>query len=215
MSQRTVRFKEAIFNIQVRMNYYVDVDVIKIIEDKIRRRRNNTNVQDINLQKLKIYLKQLNLTQYYELAPFILYKIKNGVESKFDLPIEKFLEMFQITLFYYDVVKNKICPNRQGFLSEYFLCYKFSELLGLNEYKEYFGLTFKNAYNKKERKIHENIWSELVKYLKKDQAIKVLQNSLLFNSKIESWRSSLWKPPHGTLVKKGWTDIIAINDVPM
>jgi hypothetical protein len=159
--KRSNRFKEILSTIQAKEHIDIPNNVLNAIEDEINK-ENNLNRIDIDVAKIRFYLKKLSLTQYYDHIPNILKKI-NGIKA-ITIPIEiedKFLEMFQTIQEPFETVRKQVCPLRQSFLSYHFVFYKFCELLDLHEYKHCFTLLKSNE----KLKIQDEIWKGICKIL--------------------------------------------------
>jgi hypothetical protein len=111
------------------------------ILDKVILEANKERIQDLNLlteDKIKKYLKRLNLNDYYDNVIAIINRI-NG-RPPFTLTAEiqdKIKLMFQQIQDPYEKYKPK---TRKNFLSYSYTLHKFFQILGLHEFAKYFPL---------------------------------------------------------------------------
>jgi len=95
-------------------------------------------LDEITHAKIRGLLKKLRLNKYYEHVPYIT-NILNGIRAP-NMPQE--LEE-QLRIMFKDIQKpfDDNCPSeRKNFLSYSYVLYKFCELLGADEYLQYFPL---------------------------------------------------------------------------
>lgn len=113
----------------------------------------------VDQEKIRGYLKKLNLTKYYEHSCYIICRLNGKQPPTFGPDIEdKLKKMFR------DIQQPfiEVCPkNRKNFLSYSYVLHKFCELLELDEYKEYFPLL------KSREKLHQQdlIWKGICQKL--------------------------------------------------
>jgi hypothetical protein len=96
------------------------------------------NLEEITHAKIRGLLKKLRLNKYYEHVPYIT-NILNGIKAP-NMPQE--LEE-RLRIMFKDIQKpfDDNCPTeRKNFLSYSYVLYKFCELLGEDEYLQYFPL---------------------------------------------------------------------------
>lgn len=152
--KRMNHFNECIAQFQGKESTEVPQEVFDKLILEIKKER-ITNLATLTPLKIRKYLKKLKLNKFYEHVPHILYRI-NGVPP----PVlskqleEKLRLMFKDIQSPFREVKPK---KRKNFLSYSYVLYKFLELLGFDEYKEYFPLL------KDREKLYETdtIWSKL------------------------------------------------------
>lgn len=111
------------------------------ILDKVILEAKKERIQDLNVlteEKVKRYLKKLNLNDYYDNVIGIINRINSRPPFRLTSEIEdKIKTMFQQIQDPYEKFKP---PNRKNFLSySYTLC-KFFQILGLHEFAKYFPL---------------------------------------------------------------------------
>lgn len=111
------------------------------ILDKVILEAKKERIQDLNMlteEKVKRYLKKLNLNEYYDNVIGIINRINSRPPFRLTSEIEdKIKTMFQQIQDPYEKFKP---PNRKNFLSySYTLC-KFFQILGLHEFAKYFPL---------------------------------------------------------------------------
>jgi hypothetical protein len=111
------------------------------ILDKVILEAKKERIQDLNVlteDKVKKYLKKLNLNDYYDNIIGIINRINGRPPFRLTSEIEdKIKTMFQQIQDPYEKFKP---PNRKNFLSySYTLC-KFFQILGLHEFAKYFPL---------------------------------------------------------------------------
>lgn len=96
------------------------------------------DLEEITHTKIRSLLKKLRLNKYYEHVPYIT-NILNGIKAP-SMPVE--LEEY-LRIMFKDIQRpfDENCPTeRKNFLSYSYVLYKFCELLGEDEYLQYFPL---------------------------------------------------------------------------
>jgi len=110
------------------------IDNLRIELKKIKIKK----LEDITHAKIRSLLKKLKLNKYYEHVPYIT-NILNGITApKMPQELEE-----RLRIMFKDIQApfEKHCPpERKNFLSYSYVLYKFCELLGEDEYLEYFPL---------------------------------------------------------------------------
>lgn len=111
------------------------------ILDKLILEANKERIQDLNTlteEKVKRYLKKLNLNEYYDNVIGIINRINGRPPFKLTPEVEdKIKTMFQQIQEPYEKFK----PNgRKNFLSYSYTLHKFFQILGLHEFATYFPL---------------------------------------------------------------------------
>jgi len=110
------------------------IDNLRIELKKIKIKK----LEDITHAKIRSLLKKLKLNKYYEHVPYIT-NILNGINApKMPQELEE-----RLRIMFKDIQApfEKNCPpERKNFLSYSYVLYKFCELLGEDEYLEYFPL---------------------------------------------------------------------------
>lgn len=111
------------------------------ILDKIIVEANKERIQDLNTlteDKIKRYLKKLNLNDYYDNVIGIIGRINGRPPFTLTVEIEdKIKSMFQQIQKPYEKFKP---PGRKNFLSYSYTLHKFFQILGLHEFAKYFPL---------------------------------------------------------------------------
>jgi len=135
--KRENHFNEWISQFQAQEMTTIPQDVI----DKLRlelKKMKIKKLDEITHAKIRGLLKKLRLNKYYEHVPYIT-NILNGISAP-NMPQE--LEE-RLRIMFRDIQKpfDKHCPSeRKNFLSYSYVLYKFCELLGEDEYLQYFPL---------------------------------------------------------------------------
>lgn len=113
------------------------------------------NLEEITHAKIRGLLKKLRLNKYYEHVPYIT-NILNGIKAP-NMPQE--LEE-RLRIMFKDIQKpfDNNCPSeRKNFLSYSYVLYKFCELLGEDEYLQYFPL----LKSKSKLYAQDQIWKKI------------------------------------------------------
>lgn len=135
--KRMNHFNECIAQFQGKESTEVPPEVFNKLILEIKKERIN-NLAVLTPLKIRLYLKKLKLNKFYEHVPHILYRI-NGVQPPV---LSKQLEE-KLRLMFKDIqspFRNHKPKKRKNFLSYSYVLYKFLELLGFDEYKNYFPL---------------------------------------------------------------------------
>jgi hypothetical protein len=117
------------------------------------------NLEEITHAKIRGLLKKLRLNKYYEHVPYIT-NILNGIKAP-NMPQE--LEE-RLRIMFKDIQKpfDDNCPTeRKNFLSYSYVLYKFCELLGEDEYLQYFPL----LKSKSKLYAQDQIWKKICRDL--------------------------------------------------
>jgi hypothetical protein len=152
--QRKNHFKEWLIQLQGKEVTIIPDSVINLVLLEIKKERIN-DINEINSERIKKYLKKLKLNKYYEHIPNLISKITN----KPPLIITHDFEKILLDLF--DKIQEpfiKHCPKtRKNFLSYSYTLHKFCQLLDKNEFLIYFPLL------KSREKLfeQEKIWKEI------------------------------------------------------
>jgi hypothetical protein len=113
------------------------------------------NLEEITHAKIRGLLKKLRLNKYYEHVPYIT-NILNGIRAP-NMPQQ--LEE-QLRIMFKEIQKpfDANCPSdRKNFLSYSYVLYKFCELLGEDEYLQYFPL----LKSKSKLYAQDQIWKKI------------------------------------------------------
>ncbi len=134
----------------------------------------NIDPSDVNRDNIRKILKKIGKSKYYKAIPEIIYKITGIQPLKIPEDIrDKFIDMFKnIEYTFNTIISNGSLEikQRKNFFSIPYVIYKFSELLGLNEYKEHIDLL------KSDEKLAKQdiMWKEVMDVLhKKDPKLWV------------------------------------------
>ena len=152
--KRENHFNEWLSQFQAQEMTTIPVEVIDQLRSELKKIKIK-NLQDITHAKIRILLKKLRLNKYYEHVPYIT-NILNGIKPP-NMPQE--LEEL-LRIMFKDIQKpfDNNCPaERKNFLSYSYVLYKFCELLGEDEYLQYFPLL-----KSKEKLYHQDvIWKKI------------------------------------------------------
>ena len=125
--------------------------MIENLKNQIKKER--IDISELTNKKTKELLKKLSYNKYYEHIPFI--KDKLGIKPPVMTPQ---LEETLCNLFMdIQIPYSKFCPNdRVNFLNYYYTLYKLCELLGENQFLQYFPML------KDQKKIEQDeIWKKI------------------------------------------------------
>jgi len=156
--KRINHFNELLAQIQAKESTDIPNIVFTSIISEIKKER-ITDLSKLSNEKIRSYLKKLNLNKYYEHVPHIINKL-NGlpppiltrdIEEKLRIMFREIQGPFM-----------EICPkDRKNFLNYYYVFHKFVELLSLDEYKSLFPLL------KSREKLHQQdiMWKKICQKL--------------------------------------------------
>jgi hypothetical protein len=152
--KRENHFNEWLSQFQAQEMTTIPEEVIEQLRSELKKIKIK-NLEDITHAKIRGMLKKLRLNKYYEHVPYIT-NILNGIKPP-NMPQE--LEEL-LRIMFKDIQKpfDKNCPaERKNFLSYSYVLYKFCELLGEDEYLQYFPLL-----KSKEKLYHQDvIWKKI------------------------------------------------------
>jgi ribosomal protein S27E len=157
--KRENHFNEWLSQFQAQEMTNIPVEVIDQLRSELKKMKIK-NLEDITHAKIRGLLKKLRLNKYYEHVPYIT-NILNGIKPP-NMPQE--LEEY-LRIMFKDIQKpfDDNCPTeRKNFLSYSYVLYKFCELLGEDEYLQYFPLL------KSKEKLYQQdvIWNKICHDLK-------------------------------------------------
>lgn len=157
--KRENHFNEWINQFQAKEITTVPQTIITELTVELRKQKITRQV-DITHKKVKELLKKLGYNKYYEHIPYITTRL-NGIKPPVmtDELEQKLRSMFHMIQKPFD----KSCPEeRTNFLSYSYVLYKFCELLGEDEYLQFFPLL------KSREKLykHDQIWKTITAELK-------------------------------------------------
>jgi hypothetical protein len=153
--KRINHFREILSQFQAKESTDIPQEIITTIMNQVKKER--IHPSELNNKKTKEILKKLGFNKYYEHIPFI--KDKLGIKPPVMSPK---LEETLCNLFM-DIQRPyaKYCPDdRVNFLNYYYTLYKLCELLGENQYLEFFPML------KDQKKVEQDeIWKKICKEL--------------------------------------------------
>ena len=135
--KRENHFNEWLSQFQAQEMTCIPDEVIEQLRSELKKIKIK-KLEDITHAKIRGLLKKLRLNKYYEHVPYIT-NILNGIKPP-SMPQE--LEEY-LRIMFKDIQKpfDDNCPTeRKNFLSYSYVLYKFCELLGEDEYLQYFPL---------------------------------------------------------------------------
>jgi hypothetical protein len=154
--KRINHFKEILAQFQGKETTQIPLEVIENIKLQIKKER--IELSQITNSKTKEILKKLGYNKYYEHIPFI--KDKLGIKPPTMSPeLEETLCNLFIEL---QSPYSKYCPDdRVNFLNYYYTAYKLCELLGEDQYLEFFPM----LKDKEKRIEQDTIWKKICEEL--------------------------------------------------
>ena len=157
--KRENHFNEWLSQFQAQEMTTIPPEVIEQLRAELKKIKIK-NLEDITHAKVRGLLKKLRLNKYYEHVPYIT-NILSGIKPP-NMPQE--LEEY-LRIMFKDIQKpfDENCPTeRKNFLSYSYVLYKFCELLGEDEYLQYFPLL------KSKEKLYQQdvIWKKICHDLK-------------------------------------------------
>lgn len=156
--KRINHLTEILSQLQAKESTDIPPKVFENIQRELKKRKIDKN--DLDIFKLRRILKKLNYRKYYEHVPHII-QIINGKEppnfSRDDeIKIKQLFKSIQKPFAIY-------CPKtRKNFLNYSYVLHKFCELLGLDEFTNYFPLLKNNTKLLQ----HDKIWKNICNYMK-------------------------------------------------
>jgi hypothetical protein len=140
------------------------------IVDRVILEAHKERIKDLNLlteDKVKRYLKKLQLNEYYDNVIGIINRINSRPPFKLTTEIEnKIKSMFQQIQDPYEKFKPK---NRKNFLSYSYVLHKFFQILGLHEFTKYFPLLKSSDKLRQQDEIFKKIVNEMAE---KDRSVR-------------------------------------------
>jgi hypothetical protein len=157
--KRENHFNEWLSQFQAQETTTIPDEVMEQLRSELKKLKIK-KLEDITHTKIRGLLKKLRLNKYYEHVPYIT-NILNGIRPP-NMPAE--LEEY-LRIMFKDIQKpfDDNCPSeRKNFLSYSYVLYKFCELLGEDEYLQYFPLL------KSKEKLYQQdvIWKRICRDLK-------------------------------------------------
>jgi Poxvirus Late Transcription Factor VLTF3 like len=151
-------FKEILFQFQGKEQVNIPQNVLDKIITEISKEKNN-DLSKITITKMKHILKKTGNSKWYEHTPYILNQINGKPIIQIDVETQqKLLYMFKIIQTEFNNHK-----FRSNFFSYPYIIHKMFELLGKEEYYEYFPYL-----SDRENKLHyqDTMWKEVVNNIK-------------------------------------------------
>tara|TARA_B110000503_G_scaffold142751_1_gene240725 strand:- start:3379 stop:4323 length:945 start_codon:yes stop_codon:yes gene_type:complete len=157
--KRENHFNEWLSQFQAQEMTNIPIEVIDQLRGELKKMKIK-KLEDITHTKIRVLLKKLRLNKYYEHVPYIT-NILNGIKPP-NMPQE--LEEY-LRIMFKDIQRpfDDNCPTeRKNFLSYSYVLYKFCELLGEDEYLQYFPLL------KSKEKLYQQdvIWKKICRDLR-------------------------------------------------
>ena len=135
MYKRMNHFSEKLSQIQGKERTQLEPRLINDIKNEIKKM--NIPADDINPKIIKMILKKLNMSKFYEHCNLITHKINGYRLPHFTAEQEdKLREMFNLIQAPFE---KHSPPGRKNFLNYAYIFKKFLELLALDEYIPFFG----------------------------------------------------------------------------
>jgi len=157
--KRENHFNEWLSQFQAQEMTTIPPEVMDQLRSELKKMKIK-HLEDITHAKIRGLLKKLRLNKYYEHVPYIT-NILNGIRAP-NMPQE--LEE-QLRIMFKEIQKpfDDNCPSdRKNFLSYSYVLYKFCELLGEDEYLQYFPL----LKSKSKLYAQDQIWKKMCDDLK-------------------------------------------------
>lgn len=147
-------FTEWLMQIQASENVDLDEELLDSIKKELYK-RNIIDSSKLTRSKLKIILKELDKSKYYEHIPLLISKLCGTKPLHIPTEIsDKLKEMFMMIQTPYEELKG----NRKNFFSYPYILYKFCELLDLREYLHHFQL----LKNREKLRNQDRLWEKII-----------------------------------------------------
>ena len=156
--KRINHFKEWLNQIQAKENTSIPDNVITTLKEEIVKERIE-DLSMLNKELIKKYLKKHKLNKYCEHAQHLV-SVLNGITP---LQMSEDLEQTLINMFttIQEPFEKHKPAKRKNFLHYGYVLYKFCELLGKDEYLQYFTL----LKNREKLYEHDIVWSKICEEL--------------------------------------------------
>lgn len=156
--KRENHFNEWINQFQAKEMTTIPAHIISELRIELRKNKLNKK-SDITQKRIHEFLKKLGYSKYYEHAPYITTLLNGTTPPSMSQELEaKLRTMFHMIQKPFD----KFCPGeRTNFLSYSYVLYKFCELLGEDEFLQFFPLLKSREKLYKHDKIWKLITAEL------------------------------------------------------
>lgn len=155
-------FNEWLSHIQANDQIEIEEETINMIKTELQKER-ILDSSKVSYQKIKKILKLLKQPKLYENIPEIIARIYNVQPLVIPIEVtEKLKQMFMAIQVPFDTHRE----NRKNFFSYPYIIYKFCELLGLNDYLQYF-----NLLKSREKLMKQDIlWKKIVDDLRQNDS---------------------------------------------
>lgn len=138
--KRTNHFSEWLNSLQARESTVIPEDVIQAVRAEFKKAR-ATQRSDITPTRVREYLRKLRLNKWYEHKHAICNALNGAPAPRLPAALEARLKtMFTEIQQPFDRWVKIVAPERKNFLSYSYVLYKMVQLLGEDEYLEYFPL---------------------------------------------------------------------------
>ena len=135
--KRLNHLTEYLNSIQAKENTIVPEEVLDAVKNEFKKNR-LTSKRDITADRVRVYLKKLNLAKFYEHKHTIASAI-NGVPAR-RIPEELETQMKKLFMDLQAPFERHCPPHRNNFLSYAYVCYQFCRLLDADEYLDMFTM---------------------------------------------------------------------------
>lgn len=138
--KRHNHFQECLNQLQAKENTRIPPIIIQRLSSEFKK-YNITNPKLFTPQLVKLYLKKLNYSKYYEHIPTIINEFCGLPAPRLTQELEQQLKiMFDEIQIPFEKYRLKICPMRKNFLNYNYIFYKMCELLNKDEFLNCFPL---------------------------------------------------------------------------
>lgn len=159
--KRGNRFKEMLSTVQAKETTEIPQGVIDAVRHEARKER-VTEIEELDIARVKSYLKRTGYNKYYDHAPFIIRSISGKPPMVITRETEnKLIEMFNQIQEPFERVKARVQPERKSFLSYTFVFSKFFEVLGQYDKLQFFSQLKSNDKLRVQDQIWKGICEEL------------------------------------------------------
>lgn len=158
MYKRINHFQEWLSKVQARETTVIPEFVLESLRLELKKAR-ISDPKKITQKKIKEFLKKLDLSKYYDHVPSITNTLTGISAPRLPPQLEARLRTMFLEI---EPPFQMYCPkNRKNFLSYSYVLYKFCELLGEDDYLQFFPLL------KSSEKLHQAdmIWKKICGYL--------------------------------------------------
>ena len=152
--KRNNHFQECLNQLQAKENTTIPPIIIKDLINEFKK-YNISNPKLFTNSFVKSYLKKLKYNKYYEHIPTIINEICGLPAPKLTPELEQQLKiMFDEVQTPFEKYSKIVCPFRKNFLNYNYIFYKMCQLLGKDEFLNYFPL----LKNRERLYEHDLIW---------------------------------------------------------